>query len=228
VRFLNLFTSTPVRKSALAFIGIGLSLAACNTQPNPFASRSVGHTTRSVPYVTGTQGASTSSITAETTAPLPTHPCSYFSLIAAEKVARRVLNETIDRVEQPIGYSVCEYNGTRRNINIDISAIPAGSSSFSVTQILTTTFSGFPHSPAAVPGLGQQAYMDTDADPGNGYINSVYQFVQNGLIVETIAVVGSADAPGSEDSLRTAEFEMASLLSRGARTVIAMASIRRS
>jgi hypothetical protein len=175
-----------------------------------------------VPSAKSTQGSPTAEISS-----LPADPCSYFSLADAEKVARRILNETKDGVVQPIGYSVCEYNGTQRNIHIDISDIPPGSSSSSVTQMLTNTFAGFPQGPAAVPGLGQQAYMDTDADPRNGYINSVYLFVQNGLIVETIAVVGAADPSASEESLRTSEFEMASRLRKTDRALIAMVSIRR-
>jgi hypothetical protein len=143
-------------------------------------------------------------------------------------VAGRILDESMDRVEQPIGYSVCDYNGPQRNIHIDIRAVPARSSSSLGTQMLDNTFSGFPHSPAPVPGLGQQAYMDTDADPDNGYINLVYEFVQSGLEVETIAVIGAVGASESESSLRTAEFEMASRLRRTVRPLITTVSIRRS
>jgi hypothetical protein len=154
-----------------------------------------------------------SSITPATKAtPLPIHPCSYFSLKAAEKVTRSMMTETINRIEQAVGYSVFEYDGSRCNVNVDISSIRADSSPTLVTEMLVRTFEGFPRAPTAVPGLGQEAYMDADVDPHNGYINLVYEFAQHGLLVETIAVVGSMGASGSTDSLRAAEFAMSARL----------------
>ena len=54
--------------------------------------------------------------------------------------------------------------------------------------------------------------MDAEADPDNGYINLVYVFTQDGLVVETIAVVGTSGASDSEATLLTAEFSMAAHL----------------
>ncbi len=70
-------------------------------------------------------------------------------------------------------------------------------------------FEGFLQAPGSVRGLGQEGYTDREADPDNGYINLVYVFTQDGLVVETIAVVGTVGASDSEGTLRTAEFSMA-------------------
>jgi hypothetical protein len=130
----------------------------------------------------------------------------------AELVTRSVLTETINHVEHAVDYSVCQYNGIRRNLTVDISSIRADSSPALVRAILWRLLEGYPRLPTAVPGLGQVAYTDADADLHNGYVNLVYVFAQHGLLVETIAVVGTMGAPGSKEFLRTAEFAMAAHL----------------
>jgi hypothetical protein len=190
------------RGSAITFIGAGALLGSCSSGSGQNA-------------VLGTRdmtGAVAAGSTIGTVTPLPTDPCSYFPLTTAEHITRSRLTQTINGIERAVGYSVCQYSGSRRNVNVDIKSIRPGSSSALITEILMRPFEGFLQAPGSVRGLGQEGYTDREADPDNGYINLVYVFTQDGLVVETIAVVGTSGASDSEATLLTAEFSMAAHL----------------
>jgi len=199
--FLKRLIGTLTRASVVAAVGCAVCLSSCSS----VSSENALSRAQQVVRVSSTN--STSRVT-----PLPIHPCSYLSLESAEGVTGGKLTETIDRTEQTVGYSVCQYNGTRRTVHVDISSLRPDSSSTLVKEILKRTFGGFPRPPIAVPDLGQEAFTDADSDPRNGYINLVYVFAQHGLLAETIAVVGTDGASTSDDSLRIAEFAMAKRL----------------
>jgi hypothetical protein len=193
---------TLARGSTIAFIGAGALLSSCSSGSSQNAVLGTRDMTR----------ASSTRSTIGTVTPLPTDPCFYFPLTTAEHITRSTLTETINRIERAVGYSVCQYSGSWRNVNVDIESIRPGSSSALITEILMRPFEGFLRAPSSVRGLGQWAYMDAEADPDNGYINLVYVFTQDGLVVETIAVVGTSGASDSEATLLTAEFSMAAHL----------------